>query len=76
MTYKPFEDATRHRRRAASAEGTDALGVPTDPRNPGDEFLQWEIDENRRSEFWLIPKTILALAVVAMLVVIREVFFR
>jgi anti-sigma-K factor RskA len=50
------------------------IEVPTDPRNPGDEFLQREIDDNRRSEFWRIPKA--ALAIVAALVVIREVFFR
>jgi hypothetical protein len=49
--------------------------VPLDPRNPGDAFLQQEIEQNRRSEWWLIPKAILALAVVAALVVLREVFF-
>ncbi|HEY8912912.1 hypothetical protein [Lacisediminihabitans sp.] len=49
--------------------------VPADPRNPGDAFLQQEIEQNRRSERWLIPKAILALAVVAALIVLREVFF-
>ncbi len=70
-------DATAHGRRAAEpVRGRGPLEVPTDPRNPGDEFLQREIDDNRRSEFWLIPKALLALAIVAALVVIREVFFR
>lgn len=49
--------------------------VPADPRDPGDAFLRQEIEQNRRSERWLIPKAILALAVVAALVVLREVFF-
>jgi hypothetical protein len=34
-----------------------------------------EIDKDRRDERLLIPKTILALAIVAVLVVIRQVFF-
>ncbi len=53
-----------------------AFEPPTDPRNPGDAFLQREIDDNRRSEFWLIPKAALALTIVAALVVIREMLFR
>jgi cell division protein FtsL len=37
--------------------------------------LQREIDANRRSEFGLIPKALIAALVVAVLVVIRVVFF-
>ena len=48
---------------------------PSDPRNPGDRFLQREIDDNARTERWLIGKAALALAVVGVLVVIRQVFF-
>lgn len=36
---------------------------------------QREIDRDRRHERVLIPKTLLAFAVVAVLVVIRQVFF-
>ena len=50
------------------------IEVPTDPRKPGDEFLQREIDDNRWSEFRLFPGVVLA--IVAALVMIREVFFR
>ncbi|MBC7762706.1 hypothetical protein [Glaciihabitans sp. GrIS 2.15] len=50
------------------------LPVPKDRRNPGEEFLAREIDDNRRAEFWLIPKTFLSLAIVAALIVLREVF--
>jgi hypothetical protein len=50
------------------------IEVPTDPRKPGGEFLQREIDDNRWSDFRLIPQAVLA--IVAVLVVIREVFFR
>ncbi len=77
MRHKPISDAPPHGRRAAgAARGDGATDLPTDPRNPGDEFLQREIDVNRRSELWLIPKAALALAIVAALIVVREVFFR
>ena len=46
-----------------------------DIRNPGDAFIQAEIDSNRRYEWLLIPKAIIALGVVAVLVVIRQLFF-
>ena len=49
--------------------------TPNDPRNPGDSYLQNEIDENRRHERWLVPKALLAIAVVAVLVIIRQVYF-
>lgn len=40
-----------------------------------DEALNAEIESNRRAELWLIPKALLALGLVAVLVVIRQVFF-
>jgi hypothetical protein len=46
-----------------------------DVNNPGDAFIQAEIDSNRRYEWVLIPKALAGLAVVAVLVVIRQVFF-
>ena len=49
--------------------------VVDDIRNPGDAFIQAEIDSNRRYEWLLIPKAIIALGVVAVLVVIRQLFF-
>jgi hypothetical protein len=52
-----------------------ALPRPVDPKDPGVEFLQAEIDSDRRSERILIPKTIVALAFIAVIVVIRQVFF-
>ncbi|QNE46248.1 hypothetical protein F1C58_04540 [Glaciihabitans sp. INWT7] len=78
MKHKQAADVASAAPLSVSETETDVEGLvaPTDPRNPGNEFLQREIDENRRSEFWLIPKAVLALAVVAVLVVIREVFFR
>jgi hypothetical protein len=48
---------------------------PIDPRNPGDAFLQQEIDSNRRAERWLVLKAAIAIAIVAALVVVREVVF-
>jgi hypothetical protein len=49
--------------------------VPLDPRNPGDEFIQRELDDDRRGEWKLLPKTAIALAFVAVLVVIRQLWF-
>lgn len=46
-----------------------------DRRDPGDAFLQNEIDTNRKSEFWLLGVTAIAGVFVAALIVIREVFF-
>jgi hypothetical protein len=46
-----------------------------DPRHPDAALIQRELDRDRRHEWVLIPKTLLALAVVAVLVVIRQLFF-
>lgn len=50
--------------------------VPADPRNPGDDFLRAELESDRRTERWIILKAVIALAVVGILVVIRQVFFQ
>ena len=44
-------------------------------RRESDGYLQREIDQNRRSERLLIPKALFALVIVAVLVVVRQVFF-
>ncbi|MGX5681465.1 hypothetical protein [Schumannella luteola] len=44
-------------------------------RELGERFLQKEIDTNRRAERWLVLKAAIALAVVGILVVVRQVFF-
>ncbi|MET0725698.1 MAG: hypothetical protein ABWY36_05055 [Leifsonia sp.] len=41
----------------------------------GERALQREIDENRRSEWRLVPQALLALLIVAALVVVRQVYF-
>ena len=46
-----------------------------DPRHPTDAFIQAEIDADRKHEWVLVPKAILAVVVVAVLVVIRQLFF-
>ena len=46
-----------------------------DLRDPGDAYIQAEIDSNRRYEWLLVPKAFIALAVVVVLVVIRQLFF-
>lgn len=60
---------------AAPARHSRNLVAVADMRNPGDAYVQAEIDSNRRFE-WLLPlKALLALVVVAALVAIRIVFF-
>jgi hypothetical protein len=49
--------------------------VPTDLTDPGDDFLRQEIDQNRRSERWVVAKALVAIAFVVGLVIIREVVF-
>jgi hypothetical protein len=46
-----------------------------DPKHPDAAFIQRELDADRKHEWVLVPKAIIALAVVAVLVVIRQLFF-
>jgi hypothetical protein len=59
----------------APARHSRGLVAVADLRNPGAAYVQAEIDSNRRFE-WLLPlKALLALAFVLALVVIRIVYF-
>lgn len=55
--------------------GKTAPDAPNDRRDPGDSYLQQEIDENRRHERWLVPKALLAIGLVVVLIIIRQVYF-
>jgi hypothetical protein len=46
-----------------------------DRKHPDAAFIQRELDADRKHEWVLVPKAIIALAVVAVLVVIRQLFF-
>lgn len=46
-----------------------------DPRNPSEEFLRREIEANHRAERALVFKAIAALALVVVLVIVREWVF-
>ena len=60
---------------SAPARHSRKLEAIADIRNPGDAYVQAEIDSNRRFE-WLLPlKALLALAFVLALVAIRIVYF-
>ena len=61
---------------AASPARHSGSGIVVDDiRNPGDAFIQAEIDSNRRFE-WLLPlKGLLAIGVVLLLVAIRKLYF-
>lgn len=67
--------ATKHAEGQGSRHSADAIIVPIDRRDPGDVFLQQEIDADRRRERWLWLKGVVAIAAVVGLVVVREVFF-
>ena len=59
----------------APARHSRNLVAVADMRNPGNAYVQAEIDSNRRFE-WLLPlKALLALVFVAALVAVRVVFF-
>ncbi|MGV8881807.1 MAG: hypothetical protein ACOH19_06610 [Rhodoglobus sp.] len=49
--------------------------APADPRDPGDDYLRAELERDRRTERWVAMKAVIALAAVAVLVIIRQVFF-
>jgi hypothetical protein len=67
--------AMSHAAGSPPRHSADLLVDPVDRRSPGDVFLQQEIDANRRAERWLVLKAFIAIAFVAALVVVREVFF-
>ncbi|WP_154071854.1 hypothetical protein [Glaciihabitans arcticus] len=48
---------------------------PADRRDPGNDYLNDELERNRRDEFRLIGKAGLALLFVTVLVVVRQIFF-
>lgn len=60
---------------APARHSRDSAIMVDDIRNPGDAFIQAELDANRRHEWLLVPKAIIAFAVVGALVVIRQLFF-
>lgn len=61
---------------AADSSPARHAGVPVaDLRDPGDAYIQAEIDSNRRFEWLLIPKALVGFGIVGILIVIRQVFF-
>ena len=61
---------------SAPARHSRKLVAVADIRNPGDAYVQAEIDSNRRFE-WLLPlKALLALAFVLALVLVRVLYFQ
>jgi hypothetical protein len=60
---------------SSSKTAAHSADNPADPTHPDAAFLQRELDRDRKGEWVLIPKTLIALGVVAVLVVIRQLFF-
>ena len=65
----------RHAREPDSQLAGDAEILPLNARHPGVAFIQREIEHDRKGERWLLLKTAIAIAFVAVLVVIRQLFF-
>ena len=60
---------------ASPARHSQKVAPVADIRNPGDAYIQAEIDSNRRFE-WLLPlKALAALGVVLVFVVVRKLYF-
>jgi hypothetical protein len=65
----------RHQDNEGSRASRSAEILLIDPRHPDLAYIQRELDRDRRRERLLIPVTIVALLVVGVLVVIRQLFF-
>jgi hypothetical protein len=59
----------------SSRHSTRVQVIPSDLRNPGEDFLRQEIEQNRRAERRVVGKAVVAVALVVVLVIIREVVF-
>ena len=71
--------ASKSRRRGFDSAPVRHSGSSTivvdDIRNPGDAFIQAEIDQNAKYEWLLVPRALVAFAIVGILIVIRQAFF-
>lgn len=65
----------RHQDVGGSRATRNAEILLIDPRHPDFAFIQRELDRDRKHERFLIPVALIALAVVGVLVVIRQLFF-
>ncbi len=63
----------RHGTSTARPENVEIL--PISARDPGEAFLRREIEQNRKSERWLVLNGFVALLLVGILVAVRQVFF-
>lgn len=73
--FRVTKYAMKHAEGHVPTHSASAIVEPIDLRRPGVVFLQQELDANRRSERWIVLKAVVAIALVAVLVVVREVFF-
>jgi hypothetical protein len=69
------ETQLRHPSAGGTRSDRNAEFPLVDPRHPDAAFIQRELDRDRKREWYLIPKAFIALAIVAVLVVIRQLFF-
>jgi hypothetical protein len=72
MKHEPLVEQ-KHGAEGSRAGKVDVL--PLTGRNPGDAFLRQEIEDNRKAERILVLRGLIAVVLVAILIVIRQVFF-
>ena len=70
-----MKHADQPRAKHSADGGRDAEMLLVDPRHPDAAYMQRELDRDRRHERVLITKALIAAAVVAVLVVIRQLYF-
>jgi hypothetical protein len=64
---------TSHTTAGSSDKNAEFLLV--DPRHPDAAFIQRELDLDRKREWYLVPKATFALVIVAVLVLVRQLYF-
>lgn len=72
MKHEPLVEQ-KHAAQGSHAGKVDVL--PLTGRNPGDAFLRQEIEDNRKAERILVLRGLIAVVLVAILIVVRQVFF-
>jgi hypothetical protein len=67
------ESRASHTRGGASTKNAEFLLA--DPRHPDAAFIQRELDRDRQREWFLIPKALIAVVIVGVLVLVRQLYF-
>jgi hypothetical protein len=70
-----YSDGSRTSHTTAGSSVKNAEFLLADPRHPDAAFIQRELELDRKREWYLVPKAIFALVIVAVLVLLRQLYF-